>query len=387
MSLTVLCHYSEIGLKKRNRAYFERIFENNIRQSLRSVLPDQEFKVIRDHKRYLLQFKNDVDFETVQVGLDRVFGLAYYAPVAVCSPTIEELEATALKLMEKRSEETFAVRCRRVDKSFPLKSNEVNVRLGAAIVEKLGKKVNLTEPQVTCSIEITKDKALVSVSRIKGPGGLPVGASGKVLVLLSGGFDSPVAAFLALKRGARCTYIHFHSYPYTNKFSQEKVLDLARILNRYQFHSKLLMVPFAQTQEEIVFNSPDRFRVILYRRFMMRIAERIAKKEGLKAVVTGESLGQVASQTLENLAAIEQVITMPVLRPLIGMDKNEIIALSRKIGTYDISVKPHDDACTRFMPRQPETRARLEDVLKAEAELDVERLVEEAINRIETVEI
>ncbi len=387
MKQIFLCHYSEVGLKKGNRSYFERILENNMRRSLQRFVPQEKFSIRKEHKRFLVYLDEEVPVETVKTALERVFGLVHFSPVVSTPPDMVQIEQAALNLMKTRKEQTFAVRAKRADKSFPLTSHEVNVQLGAKIVEVTGKKVDLTAPQVTCHIEITREKALIFVERFQGAGGLPVSASGKVLTLLSGGFDSPVAAYLTLKRGAKSAFIHFHSYPYTNKFSQEKVIELARLLNQFQFGSTLYMVPFAETQEEIVFNCPDKLRVILYRRFMMRIAERLALKEGFKAVVTGESLGQVASQTLENMAAIEQVITLPVLRPLIGLDKEEIIAIARKIGTYDISVKPHDDACTRFMPQKPETRAKLEQVLQAEKALNVEEMVDKALKQIEVVEI
>ena len=387
MNRVFLCHYSEVGLKKGNRTYFERILETNMRKSLQRAFPQEKFSVKKELKRFLISFDRDVPVEKVKAALEAVFGLENFSPVLSVPLQIDQIEEAALHLMKSRPNRTFAVRAKRSDKSFPMNSQEINVRIGAKIVEETGKKVDLTNPEITCHIELMRDAALVFVDRFKGPGGLPVSSSGKVLVLLSGGFDSAVAAYFALKRGAKCTFIHFHSYPYTNKFSQEKVIDLARILNRFQFNSRLFMVPFAETQEEIVLNSPEKFRVILYRRFMMRIAERLAKKEGLKAIVTGESLGQVASQTLENMAAIEQVTTMPILRPLIGLDKNEIIAIARKIGTYETSAKPHDDACTRFMPKHPETRAKLPQILEVEKQLDVEKLVEETMNKIEIVEI
>ena len=387
MNRVFLCHYSEVGLKKGNRTYFERILETNMRHSLQRAFPNEKFSVKKELKRFLISFDRDVPVEKVKAALESVFGLENFSPVLSVPLQIDQIEEAALQLMKSRPERTFAVRAKRSDKSFSMNSQEINVRIGAKIVEETGKQVDLTNPEITCHIELMRDAALVFVDRFKGPGGLPVSSSGKVLVLLSGGFDSAVAAYFALKRGAKCTFIHFHSYPYTNKFSQEKVIDLAKILNRYQFKSRLFMVPFAETQEEIVLNSPEKFRVILYRRFMMRIAERLAQKEGLKAIVTGESLGQVASQTLENMAAIEQVTTMPILRPLIGLDKNEIIAIARKIGTYETSAKPHDDACTRFMPKHPETRARLPQILEVEQHLDVEKLVEETMNKMEIVEI
>jgi thiamine biosynthesis protein ThiI len=382
-----LCHYSEIGLKKGNRTYFERILEQNMRRSLQVFLPEAAFKIQKTNKRFIVEFKDEANPERVEQALSYVFGIVNYARVRVVPPEIEAIARAAVELVTQKEGQTFAIVTRRADKHFPMNSQEVNREVGAQVVAATGKGVNLSQPDITCHIEIMPRKVLVYVDKRPGPGGLPVSSSGKVLVLLSGGFDSAVASYFALKRGAKCTFIHFHSYPYTTRASQDKVIELARQLNYYQFQSKLYMVPFAETQEDIVFNTPERYRVILYRRFMMRIAERLANREGLKAIVTGESLGQVASQTLENLGAIEQVTTLPVLRPLIGLDKNEIIAVARRIGTYDISVKPHDDACTRFMPKHPETRAKLDRVLEAEKALDVEAMIEKAMEKTEVIEI
>ena len=382
-----LCHYSEIGLKKGNRTYFERILEQNMRRSLQVFLPEAAFKIQKTNKRFIVEFKDEANPERVEQALSYVFGIVNYARVRVVPPEIEAIARAAVELVTQKEGQTFAIVTRRADKHFPMNSQEVNREVGAQVVAATGKGVNLSQPDITCHIEIMPRKVLVYVDKRPGPGGLPVSSSGKVLVLLSGGFDSAVASYFALKRGAKCTFIHFHSYPYTTRASQDKVIELARQLNFYQFQSKLYMVPFAETQEDIVFNTPERYRVILYRRFMMRIAERLANREGLKAIVTGESLGQVASQTLENLGAIEQVTTLPVLRPLIGLDKNEIIAVARRIGTYDISVKPHDDACTRFMPKHPETRAKLDRVLEAEKALDVEAMIEKAMEKTEVIEI
>ncbi len=387
MSKLFLCHYSEIGLKKGNRNYFERVLETNMRKSLKQYLPEDKFSIKKELKRFLVVFKEDVSDDLVKSALSRVFGIANFSPVLSVPVKIEAIEKAAITLIQTKQFSTFAVRARRAEKTFPMNSQEINIRIGAKIVEITGKKVDLNHPELTCHIEIMRDSALVFVDRYQGPGGLPVGASGKVLALLSGGFDSPIAAYLALKRGAKCAFIHFHSYPYTNKFSQEKVIELAKVLNQYQFNARLYMVPFAETQEEIVLNTPAKFRVILYRRFMMRIAERLARKEDFKAIVTGESLGQVASQTLENMAAIEQVTTMPILRPVVAMDKNEIIDLARRIGTFEISARPHDDACTRFMPKHPETRAKLNDILRVEQSLDIDALIDKAFSKIEMIEI
>lgn len=386
-STIFICHYSEIGLKGKNRNYFVKVLRSNLRKVLKRALPEAVFRIEHVERRFIVHFEEAVEIETVYRNLSDVFGLANFTAVQQCAPEIEALEETTLALLAEKQYHSFVVRSRRVHKILPYNSVEINRRVGAAVVERYEKKVSLKEADLTCNIEVFKDKAFVSVDKRKGPGGMPVRTSGRVLVLMSGGFDSPVAAGFAMKRGAQCEYIHFHTYPFTNKLSQEKVKDLVRQLNRFQFKSKLYMVPFTETQKEIVAVVPDKFRIIFYRRFMMRLAERLAQKRGIHALVTGESLGQVASQTLENMAAVEQVVTMPVLRPLIGMDKNEIMDIARRIGTYDISVLPHDDACTRFMPHNPVIRARLDEVVEIEKALDVDALVERDLQEMEMLEI
>jgi thiamine biosynthesis protein ThiI len=290
---------------------------------------------------------------------------------------------TALEMMRRKDFNTFAVSTKRSDKSYTKTSVEVNIEVGAYIVENMDKKVNLKNPDLTCYIEIMREYTFVYVEKQRGAGGLPVDVSGRVLILMSGGLDSPIAAYYSLKRGARCEYIHFHSYPYTSQASIDKVKALIGVLNKFQFYAKVHMIPFSEAQEEIVLNCPDRMRIVLYRRFMMRIAQRVAEESKIDALVTGDSLGQVASQTLANIRAINDVVHLPVLRPLIGLDKNEIMEKAREIGSYSISILPHDDACSRFMPKQPVINARMEAVYEAEKALDVDRIVEETLAKRE----
>ncbi len=386
-STIFICHYSEIGLKGKNRNYFVKVLKSNMRKVLKRSLPEAVFRIEHVERRFIVFFEEAVEIALVYRNLSDVFGLANFTAVQQCAPEIEALEETTLALLAGKQYNSFVVRSRRVHKTLPYNSVEINRRVGAAVVERYEKKVSLKEPELTCNIEVFKDKAFVSVDKRKGPGGMPVRTSGRVMVLMSGGFDSPVAASFAMKRGAQCEYIHFHTYPFTNKLSQEKVKDLVGRLNKFQFKSKLYMVPFTETQKEIVAVVPDKYRIVFYRRFMMRTAERLAQQRGIHALVTGESLGQVASQTLENMAAVEQVITMPVLRPLIGMDKNEIMDIARRIGTFDISVLPHDDACMRFMPHNPVIRSRLDEVVEIEKALDVDALVERDLQEMEILEI
>jgi len=382
-----ICHYSEIGLKGKNRNFFVTVLKTNIRRILKKVVLDVPFRIEHKEKRFIVFFENEVEIAAVYNRLGDVFGLANFSAVKEVTPTIQAMEQAVLKLLAAKEYDTFVVRARRVHKTLPFNSMEVNQQIGAAVVEQYAKKVDLKTAQVTCNIEIFKDNAYVSVDKHRGPGGMPVSSSGRVLVLMSGGFDSPVAAWYALKRGARCEFVHFHSYPFTNKASQDKVKQLVEVMNRFQTKSTLFMIPFTESQQDIVMNVPDKYRIIFYRRIMMRIAERLAQQRDNLALITGESLGQVASQTLENMGAVEQVVTLPVLRPLIGMDKNEIMDVARRIGTYDISVLPHDDACTRFMPQSPVIRAKVNEVLEIEEALDVDELVERDLQNMEIIEL
>ena len=272
---------------------------------------------------------------------------------------------------------------RRGDKRFPMNSMEVDREVGAAIVDAFGYRVDLHDPELTVSIEILADAAFVSAGKIAGPGGLPVGVSGRALTLISGGIDSPVAAYRMMRRGLTLDFVHFHAYPLVSAASLEKACDLVAQLTRYQSRSTLALVPFGMLQREIVARSDRPLRVLMYRRFMMRIASTLAHRFRARALVTGESLGQVASQTLDNLAVIENAARLPVMRPLLGMDKNEIVEQARAISTFETSIQPDQDCCTLFVPEHPETRARLEEVEAMEARFDVDRMVADAVSATE----
>jgi len=259
--------------------------------------------------------------------------------------------------------------------------------IGARVKLASGAKVDLSNPDLTIYIEVLPDEAFIYFEKIQGPGGLPVGVSGTVVCLLSGGIDSPVAAYRMMKRGCRVVFVHFHSQPFADRTSQEKATELARLLTRYQYASRLYVVPFGETQQEVVARTAGRFRVLVYRRLMLRMAEEIARKEGAQALVTGESLGQVSSQTLENIAAIEEAATLPILRPLIGMDKEEITQQARQIGSYEISTIPDQDCCSMFTPRQVVTRATDDEISFTERTLDLKPLVQRALSAARLVEL
>jgi thiamine biosynthesis protein ThiI len=273
------------------------------------------------------------------------------------------------------------VTARRAYKAFPLTSQQLNEALGSFVLKRFPVRVDLKHPDLTLYLEILPTEAFLYLERVPGPGGLPVGVAGRVMALVSGGIDSPVAAYRMMRRGCLVSFVHFHGAPFLDRRTQEKVREIVKLLTRFQYGSHLILIPFGEVQQEVVVNAPAPYRVLLYRRLMGRIAEHLAGLEGATALVTGESLGQVASQTLENLTVIEEAVKMPVLRPLVGMDKEEISAEAREIGTYEISIQPDQDCCTLFVPRHPATRATMEEIRRAELTLDIDRLVKTSIER------
>lgn len=369
---SVLIRYHEIALKKGNRQYFTELLKRNILAAVR----DLGAKEIRSlPARLLLTFRNDVDPALVVERIRTVFGVANFSLVERTAKEIDALRSRILESIGGSHFASFRIETQRGDKTFPLTSPEINRQIGAAVKQKSGARVDLTSPELTVIVEILPSDVFFGFNKIAGPGGLPVGASGRVVSLISGGIDSPVAAYRIMKRGCRVFFVHFHSAPYQDNTSQEKVRQLVTILTRHQFNSRLYLVPFGEIQRQIVASVARPLRVILYRRMMLRIAEAIARKEKAKALVTGESLGQVASQTLDNMAVIQQAIRQAILRPLVGMDKQEIIDHARRIGTFDISSIPDQDCCQLFVPKHPATKARLSDVEEDESKFDVNELV------------
>ncbi len=369
---SVLIRYHEIALKKGNRAYFTELLKRNII----SAVKDLGVKDIRSlPARLLLTLKNDIDQTIATERIGAVFGVANFSLVERTPRDVDALRERILDSLNGAPFESFRIDTQRGDKTFPLTSPEINRVLGAAVQEKSNARVDLENPEFTVFVEILPRDAFFGFNKIPGPGGLPVGASGRVVSLISGGIDSPVASYRMMQRGCRLIFVHFHSAPYQDKTSQEKVRELLKRLTRHQFNSRLFLVPFGEIQRQIVAAVSRPLRVVLYRRMMLRIAEAIARREKAKALVTGESLGQVASQTLENMAVIQQAATLPILRPLVGMDKQEIIDQARRIGTFDISSIPDQDCCQLFVPKHPATKAELADVEQAEAHYDVKEMV------------
>ncbi len=363
---SVLIHYSEIGLKGGNRKFFERIFRENL---LRGLSGTRHAGLEWRRGRFVLQLRKDSLSEEILQRLTRLPGVAYFALATqvALADDLKTVTKAAVDLCREEEATTFRISTRRSVKSFPLNSAEVNTRVGAEVQQATGWKVQLNDPDLSCHIELFDRWALVYTSRGEGVRGLPVGTSGKAIALISAGIDSPVAAYRMICRGCRNIFVHFHSMPYTGQESLEQAAGLVARLADLQNGAKLHLVAFAEIQQLIITATPPDLRVILYRRSMLRIAERLARQHGAKCLVTGESLGQVASQTLENIAAIEDAVTLPILRPLIGHDKESIIREARRIDTYELSIEPHDDCCSYLLPKRVETRANLPRVREAEA--------------------
>ena len=379
----IVVRYHEVALKRGNRRMFVDRLVNNIGATLRGT----GVKRVRSAAgRIVVHLKTDADWPEINCRLQRVFGIANYSLAWRTPRTIDDITDTAVTAVDGRTFASFAVRAKRADKGFPLTSPEIAARVGAAIKAHSGAAVNLKQPELAISIEVLPREAFVALDRLPGPGGLPVGTSGVVVSLLSGGIDSPVAAWRMMRRGCRVEFVHFHGAPYQDRTSRDKVAELARVLTRFQLHARLHLVTFGEIQRQIVTGVPRPYRVVLYRRMMLRIAEAIARSIDAGALVTGESLGQVASQTLTNLATVEDAASLPLLRPLIGMDKAEISAQAERIGTFEISIQPDQDCCQLFVPKHPATRMRIDEAHHAEQVLDIPTMVREALANTEVHE-
>ncbi|MDE2929864.1 MAG: tRNA 4-thiouridine(8) synthase ThiI [Chloroflexota bacterium] len=380
----VVVHYHEVGLKGRNRPFFLGTLEKNLRRATAGLGVKE---VERASGRILLWLEPDAPWECLRERIARVFGVVNFARGYALQPELETIvQGVLARLPEAGEFATFAVRARRAFKDLPLSSREIAVTLGAAVQDASGAGVNLSAPDMTIYVEVLPQFALFFFGKERGPGGLPVGCSAPVTVLLSGGIDSPVAACRMLKRGSRAVLVHFHSFPYLNSASQEKARELTQVIGGYQGDTLLYLVPLGEIQRQIVVACPAPYRVVLYRRFMVRIAEALGKRHGAQALVTGDSLGQVASQTIENLTAVEDAATQLMLRPLIGMDKQEIADEAERIGTYALSIQPDQDCCALFVPSNPSIHTDLKGIRDAEAVLDVDSLARQGIAEAEVVE-
>ena len=367
-----LVHYHELGLKRGNRPLFLRHLGRNLRRAASDLGP---LTLRQVSGRVLLDLENHPDPSPVRDRVQRVFGVSSFAIAYRVASTVEAMKSIIAWLVEGQTFASFRITARRAFKTYPMTSVELNRELGAFVLERVASRVDLRHPELEIHVEVMPAETFVYVHPVPGPGGLPVGASGTVAALLSGGIDSPVAAWRMMKRGCRVLFVHFHSVPYLPPTSQAKARELVSILTRWQYDSTLILVPFAEIQREVVLTVPPPARVVVYRRLMVRIAEALAGKHGAVALTTGESLGQVASQTLSNIARIDEAAGMPILRPLIGMDKLEITDQARHLGTFEISIEPDADCCTLFVPKHPATRMSEHEVSAVESRLDIARLV------------
>lgn len=385
MENAIIIRYCEIHLKGKNRGYFEKMLKENIKRSLK----DFDFVFTPMHSRYLIENFDESDYDLIIDKLRKIPGIHTYSRALVVESEFEQIFDAVSALCENKTG-TFKVATNRADKSFKPNSMETSMLMGGRILEKYGKnlKVDVKNPDFTVYIDIREDgKTFVYTEIVHCLSGMPVGSAGKGLLLVSGGIDSPVAGYMMAKRGMKIDCLHFHSYPYTGEAAKEKVIDLTKKIGEYNGGINLWVISFTHIQEAIHKNCPEEFMITLMRRFMMRIAERLAKQQGDQAIITGESLGQVASQTIESITSSNSVVTMPVLRPLIAFDKIDIIEISRKIDTYDISILPFEDCCTVFLPKYPAIKPNLERVIKAESRLDVDGLIEEAFKNVEKYEL
>ena len=384
----LIVKYGEIGVKGKNRY----IFENKLIKNVKNILkPIGKFNVYKEYGRIYVDL-DGYDYEEVVEEVRKVFGIVGVCPAVRADKDYNLLKELALKMLEEKIEQgykSFKVDSRRGDKDFKLTSQEMSLDIGGYLVSQVKDRiaVDVRNPEVKIHCELRQNHVMVYSDTIPGYGGLPLGTNGRAMSLLSGGIDSPVASWMVAKRGMELECIHFHSYPFTSEKSQEKVRDLAEILSKYCGRVRLHKVNMLEIQKAIGLNCKDEEMTIISRRFMMRMAERVAESRHCDALVTGESIGQVASQTIQGLTCTNASVSMPVFRPLIAMDKTEIIEIAQKIGTFETSILPEEDCCTVFSPKKPVTKPKLDRIEKSESKLDVEQLIQDAIDNIEVEDI
>lgn len=379
----------EVALKGMNKPYFERVLVERIRKNLKNINGN---KVSRKEGLIFVHVPLESDTDEVIAEISKVFGVSSVSPALEVESELNAIGSKAVEFMnsmiKNEGVKTFKVEAKRADKNFPIKSPEIAAKVGGYVLKGCGVlKVDVHKPDCHLFVDLRADKTYIYSKKVNGLGGLPLGTNGKGMVLLSGGIDSPVAAWMMAKRGMVIDAVHFHSYPYTSPRAQQKVEELAEIISSYCGKINMTVINLLPIQEEIVSNCPEDETTILVRRFMMRIAEKIAIQQNDLMLITGENLGQVASQTAEALVVTDQSVELPVMRPLIGLDKVEIMDMARKIGTYEKSIEPYEDCCTVFLPKHPVTKPRMEKILNSESKLDVDRLVEMAVDSAEHIEI
>ncbi|QQG38627.1 MAG: tRNA 4-thiouridine(8) synthase ThiI [Candidatus Woesearchaeota archaeon] len=376
----VVVHYSEIGTKGKNRPFFEKKLVDNIR----SAFAKETYKTIkRSYGRIIIELQDNVDLKAVEQRLKETSGIANFSFTYYSDLDLEKIKEKLLEIAKEHKDKTFRISAKRSNKEFKPDSQELNEVLGELLVNKLGMKVSLGKPEVAFFVEITERGAFIYTDKIAGFGGLPVGVTGKVVSLLSGGLDSPVASYKMFKRGCSVVFVHFLPENESTNNVENKIVKLVDNLKRFQFKSKLYLVPFNWLQMEIIKAVPAKYRMIVYRRIMFRIAEKILEKEGALGFVTGDSIAQVASQTLENLNVIYEAAKYPVFAPLIGDDKREVIQVAEKIGTFDISTLPYSDCCSFMIAEHPETKSKLEDIKSLESNLKIDDLINKTLEKTE----
>lgn len=380
----ILIRYGEIALKGNNRKFFLNTLQQNIQQKLKGF-PNVRVKKTQGRMFVLL---NGQDPDPIIEICKNIFGIYSLSLAIKVSHDLEEIKEAALYALQNSKAKTFKVAVRRADKKFPIGSQEMNHILGGHLLQNTsGFTVDVHEPDVEIKVEIRNTGTYVTSDVIKGLGGLPVGSSSRTLLLLSGGIDSPVAGYLAMKRGVQVDAIHFHSPPYTSERAKQKVIDLAKTLTKYTHKINVHLVPFTKLQQEIFKQIPDRYTMTVMRRVMVKISERVCQEQGILSMTTGESLGQVASQTMESMNVINEVTNYPIIRPLVAMDKEEVVAIAKQIDTYDISIRPYEDCCTIFMPKSPATNPTREKINHFESQADFSELMEEAIKEMTVIEV
>ena len=384
----LLCKYGEIVLKGANKKYFEDMLCREMKKRAKAY---GDFDIYRAQSTIYIEPKDELaDVDGMFEAAGKVFGIAAIARAAVCEKNMEDIARVAAEYIPAflKGKSTFKVEAKRSDKTFPLDSMEISRDIGGVILSAYPRiKVDVSNPDVVVKVEIREYGAYVSAGQFKGAGGMPVGTNGRGMLLLSGGIDSPVAGYMMAKRGVRIDAIHFESFPYTSERAREKVLELAKIVSEYAGDIKVHIVSLTHIQEELVKACEEDYFTLLLRRYMMTIAEKVAQAKGCTALITGESLGQVASQTMQALGVTDAAVNMPVFRPCIGMDKEEIVQISRKMGAFETSIQPYEDCCTVFTPKHPRTKPELEKVLREENKLPFDQLVEEALGTLYTVNI
>ena len=384
----ILLKYGEISLKGLNRPMFEKQLLANVAKAL---APLGKFSIRKSQSTvYVEPLGDDIDMQAATERLSKVFGIVNICPAAKCQKTIEDIERTTLECLSQidLNGKTFKVEAKREDKQFPMNSPQLCRHMGAVILKNTeGLSVDVHNPDILVQIEIRKE-AFIFTQKVSGAGGMPVGTAGRAALLLSGGIDSPVAGWMISKRGVVLDALHFHSHPYTSDRAKEKVIELAKIMTQYTGPIRLHVVPFTDIQLDIIDKCPKNYLTIIMRRLMMRIAEKIARESGAMALITGESIGQVASQTMESLVVTDNAVDMPVFRPCIGMDKEEIVTISKKIDTYETSILPYEDCCTIFVPKHPKTKPSIAEIQEAEKLLtDPEGMMEKAIQDREIIDL